>query len=149
MTLLKVYNRNGYNNVLDKPVLGFNDLMRDFPFNDFFAPALYQSKPRANMIENKDSFRLEMEIPGIDKNLVKIDLTKDLITVSYNNEEVQSSENYTLREFNWISFERSFNLPESVNKEKIKASYRDGLLLIDMPKKEDSIDKGPRSIEIS
>jgi HSP20 family protein len=78
-----------------------------------------------------------------------MNLTKDLLTISYKTEDLASDEKFTHREFDLSNFERSFHLPDSVNKEKISASFNEGLLVVNLPKREESIDKGPRNIEIS
>jgi HSP20 family protein len=53
-----------------------------------------------------------------------------------------------LNEFNYSSFQRSFRIPESVELDKIKANYKNGILKIKLPKKKDSITKPNRVIEI-
>ncbi len=61
----------------------------------------------------------------------------------------EMEENYTRREFGYASFKRSFTLPETIKEEKIKAVYTNGILSIHLPKKEEAIQKPPRSIKIS
>jgi HSP20 family protein len=56
---------------------------------------------------------------------------------------------YTRKEFNYASFKRSFTLPKSVDGEKIVASYNDGILGLELPKKEEAKPKEPRLIEIA
>jgi HSP20 family protein len=53
------------------------------------------------------------------------------------------------REFSYSSFKRSFTLPESTDSEKIKASYKDGILSINVPKREEAKEKPARQISIS
>ena len=59
-----------------------------------------------------------------------------------------SNENLRLNEFNYSSFQRSFKIPESVNLDKIKGNYKNGILKVLLPKKKDSISKTNRVITI-
>jgi len=149
MTLLKIHNKNGYCRQNEAPAYGFSNLLNEFPFRDFYSPETLYGSPRVNILEETESFKIEMEAPGIDKNLLTMNITKDLLTISYKKEENNENEKFTHREFNNRNFERTFRLPDSVNKDSITASYREGILLVDLPKKVESIDKGPRNIEIS
>jgi HSP20 family protein len=149
MTLLKVYNKNGYCRQNEAPALGFSDLLNEFPFKDFYSQTSEYGTPRVNIKEETMSYKIEMETPGIDKSLLKMDLSKDLLTISYKTEVTSSDEKFTHREFDLRNFERSFRLPESVDKDKISAKFHEGILLVDLPKREESIEKGPRNIEIS
>ena len=145
MTLLRVYNKNGNKPASDAGRYMYSDLMRDF-----FGDARHNySAPRVNILENNDSFDIQMAVPGIKKENVSIDVDKDLLTVAHNLNEENAEECYTRKEFDFNHFERSFNLPDSVHTEKIKASMENGILNIHLPKKEESIDKGPREIKIS
>jgi HSP20 family protein len=149
MTLLKIHNKNGYCRQNEAPAFGFSSLLNEFPFRDFYSPESHYGSPRVNIIEETESFKIEMEAPGIDKSLLKMNVANDLLTISYKKEESNENEKFTHREFNNRTFERTFRLPDSVNKETITASYNDGILLVNLPKKAESVDKGPRNIEIS
>ena len=61
----------------------------------------------------------------------------------------ESKTNYTRKEFNFSSFQRTFTLPDSADGEKIKAEYKDGILNIEIPKKEEAKAKPIRDIEIA
>ena len=63
--------------------------------------------------------------------------------------EEESKTNYTRKEFNFTSFQRTFTLPDSADGEKIKATYKDGILSIAIPKKEEAKVKPARDIEIA
>jgi HSP20 family protein len=149
MTLLKVYNKNGYCRQEEAPAIGYSDLLNEFSFLDFYKSGSAITSPRVNIREEDSSFKIELEAPGIDKSLLKLALSREILTISYKKEEAMKHENFTYREFNNLNFERSFRLPDSINKEMISASYREGILLVDLPKKDESIEKGPRNIEIS
>src|SRR5690606_13623052 len=95
--------------------------------------------PRVNINETNDEFRVEMAAPGMKKDDFHVELDNDTLTISAemsrNNEDENSS--YTRREFSYESFRRSFHLPNTVEADKIKAQYKDGLLSLVIPKKEE------------
>jgi HSP20 family protein len=69
-----------------------------------------------------------------------IDVEGNVLTISSEKEESTEDKDgqYTRREYNYSSFTRSFTLPDEVNKEKIEAKYEDGVLKINMPRKEEA-----------
>lgn len=107
--------------------------------------------PSVNINETNDEFRVEMAAPGMKKDDFQIELDNDTLTISSemsrNNEDENSS--YTRREFSYESFRRSFHLPNTVEADKIKAQYKDGLLSLVIPKKEEAKRKPPKTIQIS
>lgn len=111
--------------------------------------ARYQ-EPLVNILEDKEAFMIEMAIPGVDKEKVEIKLDKDQLIIHANvgDKEEEKEINYMKKEFYYGSFEKSFHIPESVEKEKIEASFKDGILYVELRKKEEAIDKGPQHIEI-
>lgn len=96
--------------------------------------------PSVNVKEEDDRFMLEIAAPGLAKDLFTISLEKDVLSISAekkdDNESV--SENYKRREFNYTSFKRSFYLPDTVNGDSIKAEYENGILYVQIPKKEEA-----------
>ncbi|MDD2346613.1 MAG: Hsp20/alpha crystallin family protein [Bacteroidales bacterium] len=125
-------------------------------WEDFFGPNLmgdvyHKSRvsnlPSANIIEEKDKYFIELAAPGLEKADFNIKLSENVLTVSVEKEE--NIENATQREFSYTSFSRGFNIPETIQNEKIKAEYENGILQIALPKKEEAIIKPPREIKIS
>jgi HSP20 family protein len=106
--------------------------------------------PAVNIIENDKAFELHMAVPGYSKSDFKINIDQQQLSVSseQKHEKEETSDHYTRREFGYSSFKRSFELPKTVNKEQISASYEDGLLKIFLPKLEESQVKAVRQIEI-
>lgn len=92
--------------------------------------------PRINTVENENDFRVDVYYPGMKKEDFKVNVENRILsissTASENNEE--NSEKYHFREFSKREFTRRFTLPEEVVKNKIKASYEDGVLKIIIPK---------------
>lgn len=108
--------------------------------------------PSVNIKENSDSFEVEMAAPGFAKNDFKIELNHDLLTISSDKEmenETREGQEYTQREFSYQSFSRSFTLPNSADSEKIRARYENGILRVNIPKKEEAKPKPARQISIS
>jgi HSP20 family protein len=115
-------------------------------FDDFFKPwnqwfgnenLFGMSKiPPVNVTDNKEDFTLSLAAPGLTKEDFKIDVDGNMLTISSEKEETneEKDEKFTRKEYNYTSFCRSFNLPEEVNKEKIDAAYKDGVLKVTLPK---------------
>ena len=104
------------------------------------------SVPSVNTIENDDSFEIDLAVPGMKKDDFSIELDNNVLVISSETSNNVSDENLRLNEFNYSSFQRSFKVPESVNLDKIKGSYKNGILKILLPKKKDSISKSNRVI---
>ena len=124
---------------------------RDLPsvFNSNFNTGI--TLPKVNIKETSDAYIVEMAVPGLKKSDFHLDLDNQVLSISTETKEENEhqDENYTRREFGYSSFKRTFNLPESVNDEKINANYKDGILSILLPKKEEAKQKPPRTIKIS
>lgn len=109
------------------------------------------STPSVNIVEGKDSFRIEVAAPGLSKEDFKIDLNNNVLTISSEKEEKkeEKDEQYMRREFSYTSFTRSFTLPLTADTEKISANHKDGVLTIAIPKKDEAKEKPKRTINIS
>jgi len=107
--------------------------------------------PAVNIKEDKDGFEVEMSAPGLEKKDFKIELNNSVLTISSEKKvenETKDDQQFTRREFSYQSFSRSFNLPETVESEKIAAKYENGILSINIPKKEEAKPKPVKQIEI-
>tara|TARA_R110002049_G_scaffold298365_3_gene488058 strand:+ start:8625 stop:9101 length:477 start_codon:yes stop_codon:yes gene_type:complete len=124
---------------------------RDLPsvFNSNFNTGI--TLPKVNIKETEDAFVVDMAVPGLKKSDFHIDLDNQVLSISTELKEENESEeeNYTRREFGYSSFKRTFTLPDSVDDGKIDASYKDGVLSILLPKKEEAKQKPARTIKIS
>lgn len=109
--------------------------------------------PAVNIRETKDEFLIDLAAPGMSKEDFKVDYDNGRMTISSEFREKQKEnqgEKYTRREFSYLSFQRTFDIPETlVNGEKINASYSDGILHILLPKREEIKPKPAREIKIS
>ena len=130
----------------------FPALLENF-LNDFerVAPTHQHSFPAVNVLESDNSFKIELAAPGLKKEDFKINIHENVLTIS-SEQKTENEENtgkYTRKEFNYKSFKRSFTLPKTVDGEKIVASYDNGVLGLELPKKEEAKPKEPRLIEIA
>jgi HSP20 family protein len=106
--------------------------------------------PAVNIREDEKRFVLDLAVPGIEKKDLKIEFHEDILTISseIKNESEESSDGYKRKEFSYSSFSRSFQIPENINKDKIEANYKDGILSVALPKAEEK-NKISRQIKIS
>ena len=108
--------------------------------------------PAVNVKEKKDAFEIQMSAPGLKKEDFNVELNNNLLTISCEKKDEDETKDedgkYTRREFIYQSFSRSFNLPDTIDKEKIDAKYEDGILTLSVPKKENVIPSAKR-IDIS
>jgi len=131
---------------------------RPFYMPNFFDEDLFpvlnnriSSTPAVNIREDEKNYVLDLAIPGIDKKELKIDVNEDVLTISseHKNESEENGNGYKRKEFSYSAFSRSFYIPENVNKEKIEANYKDGVLSLSLPKQDEEKSKLTRKIEVS
>ena len=109
------------------------------------------SLPAVNIRETPENFQVEMAAPGMDKKDFKIELDGHTLSISAEkqNEEKKEGESYNRKEFNYQSFYRTFHLPKNVvDGDKIQAKYENGLLRLEIPKREEAKQKPARLIDI-
>ena len=99
----------------------------------------FASMMKTDVIEKDDSYQLEAELPGFTKEDIKIDLKNDILTISAshseNNDEKDNNGKYIRRERRSSSYQRSFRVND-LKAEDIIAQYRNGILTVNIPKKE-------------
>ena len=127
-------------------------------FNDFFnLPSVFadasdfgKGSVSANVYETADAYQLELNAPGRNKEDFKVNIDKGLLTVSYEKKEESTTEGpkSIRKEFSFSSFKRSFSLDEKVNTAAIQAKYENGILKIELPKKEE-VKAEPKEIAIN
>ena len=111
----------------------------------------YFTVPSVNILENPDNFVIEMAAPGMKKDDFQIEVQNNMLTIKCEKEDKEAVENdkYTKREFKYHSFHRSFNLNHNLIEDgKIEATYKEGILKLLIPKKEEAKEKPTRLIEI-
>jgi len=115
--------------------------MEDFDKNFFMRNAEPQGMvPSVNIRESEEGFMLDLAAPGLKKEDFKVNLDNNVLTISseQKNENEEKSEKYTRKEFFYSSFSRSFTLPKTIDLDKIKADYNNGILSLSLPKREDA-----------
>ncbi len=95
--------------------------------------------PMVNVKDEDKKFVVELAAPGMDKKDFKINLENNNLTISSEKKEekTEKNKNYTMREFSFNSFSRSFALPKNIKVDQIDANYKNGVLIISLPKKEE------------
>jgi len=120
-------------------------------FDDFFKPwnewfgnndslsGHTLSVPAVNITEEKGAYQVSLAAPGMKKEDFKIGVEGSLLTISSEKEEnkEEKDKKFTRKEYSYTSFSRSFTLPDEVNKEKIEATYQDGVLKLILPRREE------------
>ncbi|MGZ3866690.1 MAG: Hsp20/alpha crystallin family protein [Bacteroidia bacterium] len=117
---------------------------------DKFFKGFHASLPAANVSETDKSYKIELAIPGFKKEEVKVNLENEILTIEAENktEKEEKGEKFTRKEFSYGTFSRSFQLPKAANSDKIEAKYENGLLKLEIPKKEEAINKAKKEIKI-
>ena len=137
MTLLK-YSRPGRNLVGQQ----FSDIMDEF-FNEAVANKDKNFTPDINISETDNKLNIEVEIPGIKKEDITLGIENGALTISgeRKNRHEEDGRKYHRVETRYGMFERSFQLPDNVDEESIEATYLNGILQIDINKKEEKVKK--------
>lgn len=114
-------------------------LMRNFMNQEQETERRCRWMPATNITEEEKAFHLEMAVPGFSKKDIKISIEKNILKIysERNKEDEKKEVNYRMREFGQADFCRTFTLSESVDQEGIKAEYKNGILTVTLPRKEE------------
>lgn len=125
--------------------------------NEFFNSALFDSLhsdfntnvPAVNVIENENSFSIEVAAPGFNKNDFEVSIDNDVLSISakVEHENEETTNKFTRKEFSLSSFTRSFKLPKGIEADSIKAQYVNGILNLEIQKVK-KVEPQKRLIEI-
>ena len=150
MTVVK---RNG--SLLNQMPVLFDDLLNRDLFNwgtQNFSDT-NTTIPAVNIKETAENYVVEVAAPGMIKDDFKVELDGNSLTISSQKsqeKERKEDERYSLKEFSYQSFQRTFTLHKDVvDIERIEAKYENGLLHLLIPKKEEAKQKPPRVIQIA
>jgi len=104
--------------------------------------------PALDLYDEKDEFVVQVELPGMKKEDIAISLQEGVLSVSgERRHEKEGKEGQTFRSERYFGkFQRSISLPATVNSSGVKASYKDGILTVELPKSEEA---RPRQIEVN
>jgi len=133
-----------------------NDLTGLDLFDNFFTPDVFGKPvsfdnqnwlPNTDVVEENDKYLVKVELPGLDKKDVDIKVEDNILSISGERKEEKEEKDtrYHRVERRYGSFVRSFRLPETVNQNAIEASFKNGVLTVQIPKSEKAI---PKAIEV-
>ena len=124
------FNRKENMNDVEK---AFNSLVANFFNNSYHTGD--QPSFRTSVKEKENSYVIETELPGIDRENVNIELEGNYLTISaaVNDENKEKEDNYVRQTRRSGTFQRRFNV-KNVNKDEIEAEYHEGLLIVNLPK---------------
>ena len=125
-----------------------DEAFNTWPFTQEEGAAITSSwYPACDVFEDRDAVKIVAEVPGVQPQDVKLTLENNLLTIR--GEKKQEAEDRTERvhryERSYGSFERAFSLPSTVDPERIRANYEQGILTVTLPKSERA---RPREIEV-
>ena len=145
MTLVKV------NNPINKSFDGLmHELFNELPMN--FGKSIREDVlhfPPANIVEKADLYKIELAAPGMQKADFNVKLDGKILTISAEKKAEITSENEKMirKEFGYKAFKRSFTLDEKIDATNITAKYENGILTLELPKKEE-VKGGAKEITI-
>ena len=128
-------------------------LVSDFWGEDLF-PSFEQDwslTPAVNIIEGDRNFKVEVAAPGLYKEDFKVHVEKNILEISAEkkDEQVAEDKKYLRKEFIYSEFKRTFSLPSSVDAEKIKAAHNNGVLTVEIPKRDEAKVNPRKQIAVS
>ena len=127
----------------------FDKVFRQLMGDSFMTPRMAFkgfSHPRADVYETEDKIQVSIDIPGIDKNDVEVEVFDSYISLKYEKEKTEKSEgkNYHLTERRYGNFKRVIPIPDGADVEKASADYKQGVLYINIPKLESAKPKSKK-----
>ena len=143
----------GFRSIMADPLRDLFDLQRSI--NELFedrsgnqGAALSTWTPLVDVYEDTEAYLIKLELPEVNREDVKVNLNDNVLSISgerrFENEEKR--DNYHRVERRYGQFYRSFTLPPNVNPEAINAQFKDGVLRVSIPKKEEA---KPKQIEVN
>lgn len=116
------------------PFGGLEDILAPLRTSMPAVPAAWM--PRTDIRETEKEYILDISLPGVKKEDVKVEVKDDVLTITgeKKSEKEEKGKNWLRRESSYGSFQRSFVLPEGLHTEDVKASCKDGVLTLTMRK---------------
>lgn len=105
--------------------------------------------PVVDIVENEKSFKVEAELPGMKQDDVEVTINDNYLTIKGEKKasKEDKDENYLRRERYYGSYQRTIALPETANADKAKATFKKGVLWVEIPKKAEAV-KPSKKLEI-
>jgi len=112
-------------------------------------PVSWGAEPAVDIVEKEKAFEITAELPGLDEKNIEVKLANGGLTIKGEKQEEkeETKKDYHLHERSFGAFERYFAMPESVDADKIDASFKKGVLTVTLPKKPEAI-KPEKKIEV-
>lgn len=109
----------------------------------------WASGPAVDVTESDKAYEVAAELPGMDEKNIEVKVANGNLTIrgEKQDEKEEQKKGYYLKERHFGAFERSFQLPEGVDADKIEASFKKGVLTITLPKKPEA-QKPAKKIEV-
>jgi HSP20 family protein len=128
----------------------WDDFFNDRFFSHLNTATSSHQTPAVNVAEDEKGYTIEVAAPGIDRKDFSLEVENDILTISTEHKEGKQDkkQNYLRREFNYHTFKRSFELPETVDQDQIRATHESGILRLSLPKKEEEVQNTPRQIAV-
>jgi HSP20 family protein len=125
-------------------LFNWNGLLDNF-FTD--TPVWNARTPAVDVREQENEYLMEAELPGLTENDIELNVEDNILTLSSKKEESkeENKNGYLIRERCNSEFARTFVLPKDVDREKVKAEFKNGLLVVNIPKKPEG---KPRKIDV-
>lgn len=148
---IPVRQRNRFGRSLMSLQDDMNNLFQSF-FGESGMPAWtggFESFPSIDIIENEKDFKVKAELAGMSPEEVEVSVTEGFLTIKgeKKEEKEEKKENYLRRESSFGAFQRTIALPETADSAKAEASFKNGVLSIDVPKKAEAIE-APKKLQI-
>ncbi|MDR1748021.1 MAG: Hsp20/alpha crystallin family protein [Spirochaetaceae bacterium] len=142
MNALTFFNPRFTSDLFDVIERNFSDYL---PSTHSAHPAMVS--PKVDVRETKDAYIMEMDLPGMNQKDVDISVKDKILSISSVKEEKKDEKegDWVIKERRTMSFARRFTLPEDINAEKISASFKSGVLIVNIPRKPEV---QPRNIQI-
>ena len=135
-----MYNTRNFNHAINR---GLNGFIEDiFQNGKVFTDELWNEDKMhvpVNIKENETGYQLQVVAPGLKKDDIKVNLEKNVLTISFEQKKEENQEvsgKIIRNEYKFKSFKRSFTISDKINATAIEAKYNDGILEITLPKKE-------------
>ncbi len=123
-----------------------------FDWNDKNFAKIGTTLPSVNLKETDKAFKIDLAAPGMKKDDFKVELINGILTIKSEKKEEKEEKdkdgNFLRKEFNYEAFSRSFSVPDNVKEDSISAVYKDGILNINIEKKEPKAVITPKAIEV-
>jgi HSP20 family protein len=117
--------------------------------DNFFTdtPVWNTRTPAVDVRETEDEYLMEAELPGLTEKNIELNVEDNILTLSSKKEESreEKKDGYLIRERRNHEFARTFVLPKDADREKIKGEFKNGLLVVTIPKKPEA---KPRKIDV-